>query len=107
MYDYRTIFPRMPHNVTIGDVTIRDGFQCQEKRISTEAKIYYLSELIFAGCKHIEVTNLGNPFLMPQFDDAEAVLSYARSDLFKEGLQEVVWVTLEHFRGLAACNSGS
>jgi len=84
MYDYRTIFPRMPHQVTIGDVTIRDGFQSQEKRVSTEAKIFYLSELVFAGCKHIEVTNLGNPHLMPQFDDAEAVLTYARSELFKD-----------------------
>lgn len=83
MHDYQMIFPRLPNNVLIGDVTIRDGFQCQEKRISTEAKIYYLSELIFAGCKNIEVTNLGNPFLMPQFDDAEAVMSYARSELFK------------------------
>lgn len=87
MYDYREIFSRMPHRVTIGDVTLRDGFQCQEKRVSTEAKIFYLSELVFAGCKNIEVTNLGNPFLMPQFEDAEAVMSYARSDLFKDRCQ--------------------
>lgn len=84
MYDYKTIFPRMPQKVTVGDVTIRDGFQNEEKRVSTEAKQYYLSELVFAGCKHIEVTNLGNPFVMPQFDDAEEMLRYARSDFFKE-----------------------
>ena len=87
MYDYRTIFPRMPRKVTIGDVTIRDGFQNQEKRISTEAKQYYLSELVFAGCKHIEVTNLGNPFVMPQFDDAEEMLRYVRGDFFKDRCQ--------------------
>ena len=46
-YDYWKIFPRMPKKVTIGDITIRDGFQHLEKFISTQAKITYLEELIF------------------------------------------------------------
>jgi hydroxymethylglutaryl-CoA lyase len=83
-YDYWKIFPRMPRTVTIGDITIRDGFQHLEKFISTRAKIFYLEELIFAGCRNIEVTNLGNPFLMPQFSDAEELLKHLRSDRFKE-----------------------
>ncbi len=82
-YDYWKIFPRMPEKVTIGDITIRDGFQHLEKFISTEAKKYYLEELIFAGCRNIEVTNLGNPYLMPQFRDAEELLAHLRSDRFK------------------------
>ncbi len=82
-YDYWKIFPRMPRKVTIGDITVRDGFQHEEKFISTPAKIFYLEELIFAGCRDIEVTNLGNPFLMPQFRDAEELLTHMRSDLFK------------------------
>jgi hydroxymethylglutaryl-CoA lyase len=83
-YDYWKIFPRMPRRVTIGDITIRDGFQHQEKFISTAAKKFYLEELIFAGCRHIEVTNLGNPYLMPQFRDAEELLAHLRSDRFKK-----------------------
>jgi hydroxymethylglutaryl-CoA lyase len=83
-YDYWKIFPRMPRKVTIGDITIRDGFQHMEKFISTRAKIFYLEELIFAGCRYIEVTNLGNPYLMPQFSDAEALLTHLRSDRFKK-----------------------
>ncbi len=79
-YDYWKIFPRMPKKVTIGDITIRDGFQHEEKFISTAAKKFYLEELIFAGCRNIEVTNLGNPFLMPQFKDAEELLAHLRSD---------------------------
>jgi hydroxymethylglutaryl-CoA lyase len=82
-YDYWKIFPRMPKKVTIGDITVRDGFQHLEKFISTRAKIYYLEELIFAGCRHIEVTNLGNPNLMPQFQDAEELFTHLRSDRFK------------------------
>ncbi|MFZ3208787.1 MAG: hypothetical protein WA140_08120 [Geobacteraceae bacterium] len=83
-YDYWKIFPRMPRKVTIGDITVRDGFQHEEKFVSTAAKIYYLEELIFAGCRYIEVTNLGNPHSMPQFRDAEELLTHLRSDGFKK-----------------------
>lgn len=83
-YDYHNIFPRMPRKVTLGDITIRDGFQHVEKFISTRAKLYYAEEMIFAGCKNIEVTNLGNPYLMPQFQDAEEILAHLRSDRFKQ-----------------------
>mgnify|MGYP000973162312 CR=1 FL=1 len=83
-YDYWKIFPRMPKKVTVGDITVRDGFQHEEKFISTEAKKFYLEELIFAGCRNIEVTNLGNPYLMPQFRDAEELLTHLRSDRFKK-----------------------
>ena len=82
-YDYWKIFPRMPQKVTIGDITMRDGFQHEEKFISTAAKIFYLEELIFAGCRDIEVTNLGNPFLTPQFRDAEELFAHLRGDRFK------------------------
>jgi hydroxymethylglutaryl-CoA lyase len=74
----------MPKKVTIGDITVRDGFQHLEKFITTRAKIYYAQEMIFAGCRNIEVTNLGNPYLMPQFTDAEEVLAALRGDLFKK-----------------------
>ncbi len=82
--DYWKIFPRMPKQVTIGDITVRDGFQHLETFVSTAAKIFYLEELIFAGCRHIEVSNLGNPYLMPQFSDAEALLTHLRGDRFKQ-----------------------
>ena len=81
-YDYWKIFPRMPKKVTIGDITVRDGFQHEEKFVSTEAKKFYLEELIFAGCRNIEVTNLGNPNSMPQFRDAENLLSHLKGDRF-------------------------
>jgi hydroxymethylglutaryl-CoA lyase len=87
-YDYWKIFPRMPRKVTIGDITVRDGFQHLEKFVSTRAKIHYLEALIFAGCRNIEVTNLGNPYLMPQFSDAEELLAHLRSDRFKKRCQK-------------------
>jgi hydroxymethylglutaryl-CoA lyase len=83
-YDYWKIFSRMPKKVTIGDITIRDGFQHEEKFISTAAKIFYLEELIFAGCRYIEVTNLGNPYLMPQFKDGQDLFVHLRGDRLKK-----------------------
>ena len=81
-YDYWKIFPKMPRKVTLGDITVRDGFQHLEKFISTNAKKFYAENLILAGCRHIEVTNLGNPYIMPQFSDAEEVLAHLRSERF-------------------------
>ena len=83
-YDYWKIFPRMPKKVTIGDITIRDGFQHCEKFISTQAKIYYGQEMILAGCRELEVTNLGNPRAMPQFKDADEVMKAMRNDDFRK-----------------------
>jgi len=74
--------PRMPKKVRLGDITVRDGFQHEESWIPTEAKIYYLQELALAGVKRLEVTNLGNPRIMPQFKDADEVLKGVRDPFF-------------------------
>ena len=60
-----------PKKVTIGDITVRDGFQHEEKFIPTEAKLWVAEQLMLAGFKHIELTNFGNPKGMPQFKDAD------------------------------------
>jgi hydroxymethylglutaryl-CoA lyase len=65
-----------PKKITIGDITVRDGFQHEEKFIPTAGKLWLAEELLLCGFKHIEVTNFGNPKGMPQFRDAD--------DLFKK-----------------------
>jgi len=82
-HDYWKIFHRMPKKVTLGDITIRDGFQHLEKFVSTQAKIFYGQELILAGCRELEVTNLGAVTTTPQFVDAEEVMKAMRSEEFK------------------------
>jgi hydroxymethylglutaryl-CoA lyase len=69
-----------PKKVTIGDLTVRDGYQHEEKYIPVEAKLWMAEQLILAGFKHIEVTNLGNPKGMPQFKDALEVLKGIRTN---------------------------
>jgi hydroxymethylglutaryl-CoA lyase len=80
--DLFKVHPRMPKKVRLGDITVRDGFQHEESWIPTEAKIYYLQELALAGVKRLEVTNLGNPRIMPQFKDADEVLKGVRDPFF-------------------------
>ena len=63
-----------PKQVVLGDITVRDGFQHEEKFIPTEAKLWLAEKLILAGFKRIEVTNFGNPKGMPQFKDADDLM---------------------------------
>ncbi|MFA5012751.1 MAG: pyruvate carboxyltransferase [Ignavibacteria bacterium] len=58
-----------PRKVVLGDITVRDGFQHEEKYIPLEAKLWLAEQLILAGFKNVEITNLGNPRAMPQFKD--------------------------------------
>jgi len=67
-----------PKKVTIGDITVRDGFQHEEIFIPTDAKLWLAEELILAGFKHIETTNFGNPTGMPQFKDADELMKRLR-----------------------------
>jgi hydroxymethylglutaryl-CoA lyase len=68
-----------PKKVTIGDITVRDGFQHEEKFIPTAAKLWLVEQLILAGFRHVEVTNLGNPTGMPQFKDSDELLKKIRA----------------------------
>ena len=67
-----------PKKVVIGDITVRDGFQHEEIYIPLEAKLWTAEQLILAGFKHVEVTNLGNPTGMPQFKDADELMKRLR-----------------------------
>jgi len=69
---------KVPKKVELADITVRDGFQHEEKWIPTNAKIWVVEELILAGYTRIEATNYGNPKSMPQFVDSDEVLKGIR-----------------------------
>ncbi|HMB30918.1 MAG TPA: hypothetical protein VKN82_03755 [Desulfohalobiaceae bacterium] len=100
-HDFFKVNPNIPQKVRLADITVRDGFQHEESWIPTEAKIYYLQELAFAGVKRMEATNLGNPRILPQFKDAEEVLKGIRDDIFirrlnKRGIkpEDIEWTAV-------------
>lgn len=81
---------KYPKKVVLGDITVRDGFQHEDKTIPTRAKLWCVEQAILAGYKRLEVTNLGNPAGMPQFADADQLLQgIHNSKLIKDKLKDV------------------
>ncbi|RLC51929.1 MAG: pyruvate carboxyltransferase [Candidatus Cloacimonadota bacterium] len=79
-----------PKKVSLGDITVRDGFQHEEILIPTAAKLWLSEQLILAGFRKIEVTNFGNPKGMPQFADADDLMkALHNSKIIKDILPEV------------------
>ncbi len=68
-----------PKKVVLGDITVRDGFQHEEKFIPTDAKLWVAEQLVLAGFQRLEVTNFGSPKGMPQFKDADELLKRLRA----------------------------
>ncbi len=82
-----------PKKVDLGDITVRDGFQHEEKLIPTAAKLWLSEQLILAGYKKIEVTNFGNPKGMPQFKDADDLMKGIRNSKLLKGKLDDVEIT--------------
>ncbi len=81
---------KYPKKVVLGEITARDGLQHEEKTVSTNAKVWILEQLILAGFRRLEVTNMGSPKGMPQFADADAVFkALHNSKAVKDKLKEV------------------
>ncbi|SMC25395.1 hydroxymethylglutaryl-CoA lyase [Desulfacinum hydrothermale DSM 13146] len=91
-----------PKKVVLGDITVRDGFQHEEKFIPTDAKLWLAEQLVLAGFKRVELTNFGNPRGMPQFKDADELLQRFRSSKKIAHLVKDVEVTAITIREKAA-----
>lgn len=86
-----------PKRVELADITVRDGFQHEEKWIPTPAKLWIAEELMLAGYRRLEITNLGNPKGMPQFADADQLLREIRESKRLEkviGTAELTAITI-------------
>jgi len=82
-----------PKKVTIGDITVRDGFQHEEIFVPTPAKVWVAEQMILSGIKHIELTNFGNPKGMPQFSDADDLMKGVRNSKKLKGKLDDVMLT--------------
>ena len=61
----------MNEQVTIEDVTPRDGLQNEPTPVSIEQKLLLIRKLAAAGIKHIQATSFVHPHWVPQLADAE------------------------------------
>jgi hydroxymethylglutaryl-CoA lyase len=62
-------------NVTLLDVSTRDGLQDEPRVVSTDQKLKIVEALIDAGISDIEVTSFVHPVWVPQLADAEALVA--------------------------------
>jgi hydroxymethylglutaryl-CoA lyase len=91
-----------PKKVVLGDITVRDGFQHEEKTIPLRAKLWVVEQLVLAGFKRLEVTNLGTPTGMPQFADADPLLQGIHASKALKGKFQGVELTAVTIREKAA-----
>jgi len=65
-----------PEQVTVVDVTARDGLQDADQIISIKDKLAFISALLDAGVRHIEATSFMHPKWIPQLADADTVAAH-------------------------------
>src|SRR5579884_2000365 len=66
---------QLPQKVIITDVVARDGFQNEDRIISTQDKLRVIEGLVRAGVTSIEVTSFVHPKVVPQLADAADLMA--------------------------------
>jgi len=66
---------QIPKLVLVTDVVTRDGFQNEDRIVSTEDKLRVIEGLVRAGVTSIEVTSFVHPGVVPQLADASEVVA--------------------------------
>src|SRR5918999_5501666 len=61
-------------DVTIVEVSPRDGLQNEAVVLPTEAKVELIGRLVGAGARRVEAVSFAHPRLVPAMADAEAVM---------------------------------
>jgi hydroxymethylglutaryl-CoA lyase len=86
-------------DVTIVEVSPRDGLQNEAVVLPTEAKVELIGRLVAAGARRVEAVSFAHPRLVPAMADAEAVMervprtggvSYAGLVLNRRGLDRAL-----------------
>ena len=68
--------PTWPSQVTIVDVTPRDGLQDADHFVTSEQKLTFINTLLDAGVRAIEATSFMHPKWIPQLADADYVATH-------------------------------
>lgn len=71
-----TTSPTWPSQVTVVDVTPRDGLQDASNFVTSEQKLSFINALVDAGVKAIEATSFMHPKWIPQLADADYVAAH-------------------------------
>jgi hydroxymethylglutaryl-CoA lyase len=69
-----TLFSTLPAEVSVYEVSPRDGLQNESVTVATTRKVRLIEALIDAGLKRIEISSFVSPKWVPQLADAEEVV---------------------------------
>lgn len=72
------MFERLPAEVSVYEVSPRDGLQNEPVQVPTPAKVRLIDALLAAGIRRTEVTSFVSPKWVPQLADAEALCRILR-----------------------------
>lgn len=78
------LFDALPADVSLYEVSLRDGLQNERATVPLQGKIRLLEALLSAGLSRIELTSFVSPDWIPQLADADALCEAAhRAGLFE------------------------
>ena len=101
----------MSGDITIVEVSPRDGLQNESVLLSTDAKVELITQLIDAGARRVEAVSFAHPKLVPAMADAEAVMervprrdgvSYAGLVLNRRGLDRALRTAVDEVNAVVA-----
>lgn len=95
---------KLPEQIDVIDITMRDGLQNEEHYVPLEAKLYLADRLIKAGFKRLEVGSISHVAYVPQFKDVDELLLKLPKDVDVE--YTVLALTPRPSSGWAACWTG-
>jgi hydroxymethylglutaryl-CoA lyase len=72
------LFDNTPAEVSVYEVSPRDGLQNERATVPLRAKVRLIDALVLAGLKRIEITSFVSPRWIPQLADADEVAEHAQ-----------------------------
>ena len=101
----------MSGDITIVEVSPRDGLQNESVLLSTDAKVELITQLVDAGARRVEAVSFAHPKVVPAMADAEAVMervprrhgvSYAGLVLNRRGLDRALRTGVDEVNAVVA-----
>ena len=101
----------MSGDITIVEVSPRDGLQNESVLLSTDAKVELIARLVDAGARRVEAVSFAHPKVVPAMADAEAVMervprrhgvSYAGLVLNRRGLDRALRTGVDEVNAVVA-----
>lgn len=72
------LFDRTPAEVSVYEVSLRDGLQNERATVPLRGKMRLLDALVASGLKRIEITSFVSPKWIPQLADADDLAEHAK-----------------------------